>query len=87
MKKLSLAALAMLAIAAPASAQWNVQQMPLGGGWTSYNGQGPNGQSFTGTSMPLGGGWTAQQFQSSTGQSTVCTTMPLGGGFTSTQCQ
>jgi opacity protein-like surface antigen len=86
MKRLTLAALAVISIAAPAMAQWNVQQMPLGGGWNSITGNGPNGQSFTGTTMPLGGGWSSTQYNDNNGHSTTCTTMPMGGGFTSTQC-
>jgi hypothetical protein len=56
---LAIAAALLIAFAIPASAQWNVQQMPLGGGWQQYNGYGPNGQSFNATRMPMGGGWSS----------------------------
>jgi opacity protein-like surface antigen len=85
-KTLTLATLAMLS-AAPAMAQWNTTTTPLGNGWNSYNGTGPNGQSYTGTSMPLGNGWTSSTFNDNSGHTTTCTTMPLGNGFASTNCQ
>lgn len=82
----TLAGVSLLALATPAMAQWNSTTMPLGGGWSSHQGYGPNGQSFTGTTMPLGGGWSSTTLNGSNGASTTCTTMPMGGGWSSTNC-
>jgi len=86
MKSLALIA-ALTAFALPAAAQWTSTTMPLGSGWQSHQGYGPNGQSYTGTTMPLGSGWSSTTFQDNGGRSTTCTTMPMGSGFTSTTCQ
>jgi hypothetical protein len=68
-----------------ANAQTTIQNIPMGGGWTTHMGTAPNGQTITGTTFPLGGGWTSTTLQSGN-QTTHCTTMPMGGGWTSTNC-
>ena len=83
---LRLIAAAALALAAttPAMAQWTSTTVPLGSGFSSTTGTGPNGQSFNSTTVPLGGGFTSTTGTDLTGRSFNCTSVPLGGGFTST---
>ncbi len=85
----TLAAFAILAaLATPAAAQgWQYQTTPLGGGWSTTQAQGPNGQHVTGTTVPMGGGWNTTTWQDNSGHSSTCTTMPMGGGYTTTTCQ
>ena len=59
MKTLIAASLALALPGGAALAQWNVQQTPMGGGWTSNTIKGPNGQTATGTTMPMGGGYSS----------------------------
>ena len=88
MKRLALL-IAFATLAAPALAQngYNYQTMPLGGGWNSFHGTGPNGSTFQGTQVPMGGGWSTTTWQDNSGNQTQCTTIPMGGGMASTTCQ
>jgi hypothetical protein len=80
-------ALAMILVAAPAMAQqWQIDQMPLGGGWYDSTIRGPNGQRITGTTVPMGGGWSDTTYHDNYGNRLNCTTMPMGGGWSNTSC-
>lgn len=76
------------AFATPAVAQgWSYQTTPLGGGFSTTDATGPNGQHATGSTTPLGGGFSTTHWSDNYGHHQTCSTTPLGGGFSTTHCQ
>ena len=87
MRTLIAAALALALTGGAACAQWTIQQVPLGDGWSSNQATGPQGQSATGTTVPLGDGWSSTTWHDSSGRTTTCRTVPMGEGWNTTTCQ
>ena len=79
----TLAALALLAMATPAMAQWNSYHQP-GSPWTNYNG--PNGQTGNSYHQP-GSPWTNSTINDGNGQMHSCQTYHQPGSpWANTNC-